>query len=363
MRRWCAALLASALAFAGGCASVTPSITQSGNAPEKAQLEEVAKNDLQWTGIGVARDGRILVNFPRWSENVPVSVGVVRPGGAVTPFLPALNNWAAGVDPANSFVCVQSVVVDAKGFIWILDPANPQFKGVVPGGPKLLKVDPQSNSIIQTVRFAPPVITQESYLNDVRIDTRRNVAYITDSGSGAIVVVDLASGESRRLLANDRSTRSEGIVLNIEGKAWRRPDGSKPEVHADGIALDSDGRYLYYHALTGRTLYRIDTQWLRDPAVGEEELGRKVERMGETGPADGMEFGPDGRLYVTALEENAIKVMAPGEKAQILVRDPRLAWPDTLAFGPDGSLYVTTSQIHRGPNPPEPYQIFKVVKE
>lgn len=351
-------LLIGLVSQLAGCASYK--ISQ-GDHPS---LVEVAHSNRQWTGIAVASDSRIFVNYPRWSENVPFSVGELKPDGSVVPYPDtALNTWAPGMDPANRFVCVQSVVVDRDGYLWILDPANPQFKGVVPGGPKLVKVDLATNRIIQTVRFAAPVIEPDSYLNDVRIDTRRQVAYLTDSGAGAIVVVDLATGTSRRLLARHPSTRSEEITLTIGGKPWLRPDGSVPRVHADGIALDPAGDCLYYQSLTGRTLYRIETRWLRDPGLTDQELASKVETLGKTGAADGLEFGTDGRVYISALEENAIKAVTPGGRAEIVVQDPQLAWPDSFAFGPDGSLYVTTSQIHRGPNPPEPYRIYRLERQ
>ncbi len=330
----------------------------------KPVLTEVARSDRQWTGIAVSRDGRIFVNYPRWSDNVPFSVGELHPDGSVSPYPDAeLNRWEPTLAAAEHFVCVQSVVVDREGYLWILDPASPSFQGVVAGGPKLLKIDLTTNRIIQTVRFAQPIIKAESYLNDVRIDTQRKVAYITDSGVGAIVVVDLVSGTSRQLLANHPSTHSEGLVLTIEGRPWRRPDGSAPQIHADGIALDNEGYYLYYQALTGRTLYRIETRWLRDVAITEKELAAKVETLGQTGAADGLIYSPDGRIYLSALEEDAIKSYVPGGRAEIVVKSPELAWPDSFAFGPDGSLYVTTSQIHRGPKPPEPYKIYKLERK
>ena len=56
-----------------------------------------------------------------------------------------------------------------------------------------------------------------------------------------------------------------------------------------------------------------------------------------------------GRLYVTAPEENAVKVRDDRRRSEepptTLVQDDRLRWPDTLAEGPDGSIYVTTSRI------------------
>ena len=356
MKRSVSLLLMSLFLLMTGCASLNQSVTYS--------LEEVARSDRQWTGIAVAPDGRIFVNYPRWSDTVPFSVGELLPDGDVAPYPnEEMNRWEVGLNPADHFVCVQSVVVDRDGFLWILDPANPKFKGIVPGGPKLIKADLATGRIVQTVRFAEPVIKRDSYLNDVRIDTKRQVAYLTDSGSGAIVVADLATGSSRRLLQNHRSTRAEETIVIFNGKFWVRPDGSLPKVHADGIALDTAGDYLYYHALTGRTLYRIETRWLRDPLITDQQLAQKVERLGDTGAADGLEFGSDGRVYVTALEQNAITTVVPGERARILVQSRELAWPDSLAFGPDGTLYVTTSQIHLGPNPPQPYKIFRLEKE
>lgn len=322
-------------------------------------LHEVARSDRQWTGVAVAQDNRIFVNYPRWSDNVPFSVGELKADGSVAPFPSMdLNRWEPDSDATRNFVAVQSVVVDKDNFLWILDAANPQFKGIVPGGPKLVKVDLASNSIIQTVRFDAPVIEPGSYLNDVRIDTRRQVAYLTDSGTGAIIVTNLSDGTSRRLLANHSSTHAEEITLTIEGRSWLR-NGNPVRVHADGIALDSKGEYLYYQALTGRTLYRIQTRWLRDPLITDQGLTGKIETVGKTGAADGLAF-MDGRVYISALESNAIKTVVPGSKPEVLVQSPQLAWPDSFAFGPDNILYVTTSQIHRGKETNEPYKIFKI---
>ena len=348
-------VLSTSLMMMAGCASSDSTHTG------RMSLVEVASGDRQWTGIAIAPDGRIFVNYPRWSDNVPFSVGELRPGGAVSPYPDEeLNRWTPGSDPAEHLVCVQSVMVDRSGYLWILDAANPQFKGVVDGGAKLLKIDLASNRIVKSIRFMPPVIKPESYLNDVCVDTKRQVAYLTDSGAGGLIVADLTTGASRRVLARHPSTLSEGAVLTIGGHPWLSPDGSVPKVHADGIAMDPGGDILYYQALTGRTLHRIETRWLRDSKLTEDELGEKVEILGRTGSADGLLFGPDGRIYISALEENAIKAFSPGGKTEIVVQSPQLAWPDSFAIGPDGAIYVTCSQIHLGQNPPSPYKIFKL---
>jgi len=44
------------------------------------------------------------------------------------------------------------------------------------------------------------------YLNDVRFDPDGRTAYLTESGSGALYVLDLGSGKARRLLAGTKPT-------------------------------------------------------------------------------------------------------------------------------------------------------------
>jgi sugar lactone lactonase YvrE len=174
-----------------------------------------------------------------------------------------------------------------------------------------------------------------------------------------LVVLDLSTQESRRVLDDSPSTHAEDTILTIEGRPWRRPDGSNPKVHADGIALSPDREWLYYQALTGRTLYRIPTAALRDPKISKEELARAVQVVGTPGPADGLETTAAGIIH-TSLEANALVLVRPDGTTKTLVQDPRLAWPDSLAFGEGGELWVTTSLIHRGPKPGEPYGLWRV---
>jgi sugar lactone lactonase YvrE len=325
------------------------------------RLVDFAQSERLWTGIAVSKEGRVFTNYPRWSEDVPVSVAEITASGDVIPFPDARwNSWDSSKPPKDYFVCVQSVTVDRENFLWILDPALSIYHGgVVGGGPKLIKVDLATNQIVQKILFSSDVAPQRSYLNDVRVDTESGFAYITDSGLGAIVVVDLSTGESRRLLTHHPSVKAEDVTLTIEGREWLQPDGSRPQVHSDGIALDKKGEFLYYQALTGYSLYRIQTKWLRDTTLTESQLGEKVERLGRPGAADGIAYGPDRHVYLTSLEFNAIRRFDPEEGVEIVVQDSLLKWPDSIAFAMDGSLYVTTSQLHLGNQRMEPYRILK----
>ena len=350
-------MLAACLA---GCGGPGPEGAPDTAAVGTPALEVVAESVRQWTGVAVSREGRVFVNFPRWSPEVPVSVAELRADGALEAFPDqGWNEWSPGSDPASAWVCVQSVVADGEGSLWVLDPANPGFAGVVPGGAKLVEIDIPTGAIVQVIRFGAAAAPADSYLNDVRIDHRHGAAYLTDSGLGALVVVDLTTGAARRVLEGDPSTRAEDTVLVIEGEPWLRPDGSSPQVHADGIAYDRTRDLVYFQALTGRTLYRIAGAALRDPALDQAALAERVEKVAASGPSDGLLWdGADG-IFISAIEDDAVKRWRP-DGVEIVVSDPRIAWPDSFARGPDGSLYVTTSQIHRGPNPPEPYRLLRI---
>lgn len=307
-------------------------------------------------------NGTLVVNYPRWSEDVPISVAELDEAGRPTPFPDeAWNAWQKGDDPSNAWVCVQSVVIDDDGTLWVLDPGNLRdLGGLIEGAPKLVAFrDDGDREPDRIIRFAPPSITPSSYLNDVRVDLRHGAAYLTDSGDGALLVVDLASGDARRLLDTHPSTHAEPVTLEVEGRPVLDPRGRPLRIHADGIALADDG-WLYYQALTGRTLYRIPSAALRDESLDDEALAARVERVAEGGASDGL-LWHDGRVWISALEHDAIRTVRPGTPGfQTVVTDPRLAWPDAFAVAPDGTVLVTTSQIHRQPSPPEPYRIFRI---
>ena len=215
---------------------------------------------------------------------------------------------------------VQGLYLDSNNFLWVLDSASPQMRGVVSGGAKLLKFDPVTGQLAQRVDFDNTVVHPGSYLNDVRVDAARNFAYITESGQGAIIVVNLSTGRSRRLLGQDPSTKSENLVLTVEGRVWRNQTGQLPSVNVDGLALTPARDYLYYHATTARTLYRIGTQYLQDEALTPSQLAAHVENLGETVPTDGMVFDPQDNLYLIDITQDAVTRLTPAGQTQVVAQ-------------------------------------------
>jgi hypothetical protein len=69
-------------------------------------------HDAMPTGVSVANDGRIFINFPRWGDDVPFTVGEIRKGKVVAYPDAAINTFDPK-RPGETLGSVQSVVVDA----------------------------------------------------------------------------------------------------------------------------------------------------------------------------------------------------------------------------------------------------------
>lgn len=319
-----------------------------------ATVDRVASFDHQVTGVAVTETGRIFVNFPRWSEDAPISLAELTPDGKLHPYPD--EEWnsyrnAAPRDPATHFVCVQAETADGRGSLWVIDPAAPDTEFIVPGGPKLVKIDLATNKVARTYPLDGSVAPQGSYMNDVRFSPDGKTAFITDSGAqGAIVVLDLDSGKGRRVLDGDVSTQvDKSVKVVIDGRELRQPDGRGVEFAADSISIDPKGEYLYWQPLTGKTLYRAPTAALIDASLSPQQMAVKVEKVSDSEPNDGLWTDSKGRLFFTAIQRNAIEMQDGKGPRKLLVTDPRLRWPDTFAQGPDGTLYFTNSDITDSP--------------
>jgi sugar lactone lactonase YvrE len=322
---------------------------------QKPQLERIVQSDFQWTGIAIDDDNRLFVNFPRWSKTSTISVAEIKDGKIVAFPDEKWNTYSPEEFSDSAFVCVQSVYIDDAGFLWILDPANPYFQGVVEHGPRLYKFDLKRDELIQIFKFPDEIIPPNSYLNDVRIDTKNNIAYITDSGTGGIVVLDLTTGKSVKRLQNHPSTQAEQEFL-LFGQ-----DTLPVRVHSDGIALSPDFKYVYYAALTGYTLYRIQTRFLSDFDLSEDELQKYVQKVISIEATDGMLFSDNYILYLGGIEKDAIFTLDEEGDYSLLIKNPKIRWADSFASDIQGNIYFTTSQIHLPPESRTKYEIYKIV--
>ena len=310
-------------------------------------IEVVAEIDQGPGNITVTPDGRILVSLHQFF-GTEMRVAEVLPDGALVPFPDAW--WAVGFQSRLALNSVLGIQSDPRGVVWMLD--NGMRGGVIP---KLVGWDTQLNRLERLITLPRPVTAENSFVNDLAVDRDHDAIYIADPAGGdnaALIVVDLRTGTSRRVLEGHQSVVPEDMDLVIDDRAVeiRQPDGStvRPRVGVNPIVLDHDNEWLYFGPMHGTSLYRIRTAHLLDPILDREgRLAGVVERHGDKVISDGSSMDSDGNLYISDLAGSAVGVTDPDGGYRQLVSDARLAWPDAFSFGPDGLLYGVANQLHR----------------
>lgn len=315
-----------------------------------AQTFETVFEDstYQLTGVAVSNTGRIFTNYPRWSSVYKYALVEVSKNDQVKPFPNAeWNNWDVekGGDKMHHFLCVQSVVIDDNNTMWVVDAGYGQNATGNDKGQKLVKINLQTNKVEHIYPLAT-VTSAKSYANDVRIDTKKQIAYLTNSGEGGIIVINLKNGATKQvLLANKVTVADTSYIMHRNGAALYS-NGKPFFVNSDGIALTANGEYLYFKSLTDNNLYRIATSYLNDNNITKNNLASKVEFLGKFTTTDGMILDKKGNLYLGDLEKRSIICVAPDLSIkEILAPNETMAWPDSYHITNDGWLYISCSRI------------------
>ncbi|KPK40478.1 MAG: hypothetical protein AMJ69_02125, partial [Gammaproteobacteria bacterium SG8_47] len=221
--------------------------------------------------------------------------------------------------------------------------------------PKLVGWDSRLNELVQLIELPAPATVADSFVNDLAVDEQHNAVYIADPAGGdnaALIVVDLNTGQARRVLRGHTSVVPENVYLVIDNRSvkLKREDGSflRPRIGVNPIALDAKAQWLYFGPMHGKTMYRIRTQDLLDHELDDAALGQKVERYSDKPICDGISIDRAGNIYISDIANHAVGVISTLRRYEIIAQDrERLSWPDAFSFGPDGRLYTVANQLHR----------------
>jgi len=321
-------------------------------------LEVVAEfGESQPIGVSVSSDNRLFVSFPKREPSVFGLTEIINGERVAYPS----KKWNTKNGSEDStFVNVQDIYVDTKDQLWVLD-SKPASKNSVFGKDKdgseeanagkfkLLQIDLASNEVKRIYQFED-LAKEKSGLNDVRVDTEKQLAYLSDPGQAAIVVLDLKTGKTRLALHNQPMTlATPNFALSYEGHEMADKNGNIFKSNVNGIALTKDNNYFYFRPINGLHLYRIETKYLADPSLNDTALAKLVEDLGETVVCHGMVADALGNIYMTSSTDYSIKYFSPDGQLITLVQDSRLIWPDSLGIGSDGYLYVSAAQVNRLP--------------
>ncbi|MDF7649443.1 hypothetical protein F3J38_04305 [Pantoea sp. Acro-805] len=339
-------MLAAMIAFATA-AQVMAQDTLPVKLPEQqdSRLEQVATSPRVWNGITVSHDNRLFASLTQ-SEGAGLQLAEVINNQLKAFPNDAWNQWDAK-DPEHHFYHVNALRIGPDGDLWVMDSGN---KGIgtgdqaVTGGAKLVRINLASGKVVQSYVIKAPTLQPTSYLDDVRFNG--DFAYITDPGAVGLVVLDLKSGKSWRVLDNHPLSVDHQPIY-ADGKKLILRDGREKRVGLDQLEVSPDGKWLYYQAIPG-PLARIETRYLDDPKIAKDEVARHAKKVRETWSTGGTAIDAEGNIYASDINTRSIKRIAPDGKVTTVVQDPRLVWIDAMWVS-KGALWMPSGQINRTP--------------
>lgn len=311
-----------------------------------AAIEVFAKLREGPGNLTVTPDGRVIVSLHQFFETA-LRVALVESDGKLTPFPNAEWN-TPGLDGRYSFDSVLGIQCDQRGVVWMLDNG---LRGK--STPKLVGWDLGENRLVKVIPLPPPVTRPDSFVNDLAVDRAHDRIYIADPAGArsALIVVDIETGDARRVLEGHPSVVPENVDMVIDGRPLEMlQDGKtvRPRVGVNPIALDAADQWLYFGPMSGTSLYRARTSDLGDASLPAMALAQRVERYAQRPVSDGISVDGDGNIYISAVADHAIGVIGPDQQYRVLVRDEQyLSWPDAFSLGPNGWMYVVANQLHK----------------
>lgn len=307
------------------------------------------------SGIVALPDGRTFVGFPRHAVNHKGATLGELVKGKVVPYPSKEESLPSNRSDADCLVSIHGMTLDRNGRIWAIDDGKRAGHPIASGAAKIVCIDPKSNNIVHRILLKAPVLLPNSHMNDLRVSLSHGAAgtvFVTDSSFGtepALVVVDVATGQGRRVLSQSRAILPEtGFLAIIEGEP-RQYLPRKPQLVSggvDGVALTKDEKRLYFAPLTSRRLYSLPVDLLADPTSDDKKLEAAIRDEGEKGVADGLDFDSHDRLYTTNYEHDCILRRDPDGSFKLMLRDPRVLSPDGI-FASETHVYCTFGQWNR----------------
>ncbi|PHH87913.1 hypothetical protein CDD83_8242 [Cordyceps sp. RAO-2017] len=301
-------------------------------------------------GVSVSPDNRQFLVFPPLDGTEGPQVAERTESGLSAYPNEAWNSYSSGKNPARHFLRANAQRIGPDGALWVVDTGSPPSEGrvVLPGGPKLVKIDLASNTVSR-VYLLGNVSRPNSFVDDVRFHPCQGKAYLTDAGAPGLIVLDLGSGEAKRMLDDHPSTRGY-MPISGEGSLLYGTDGKPAYLHADQLEVSPDGRWFYYQPANGG-MSRIETKHL-DRAFHDAklrgELGRYVEPFALTPSTGGTAIDAEGNIYVSDTDRLAIQRIRPSGKVETLIQDDRLVWVDAMWVDSRGQLWLPAAQLNRG---------------
>lgn len=310
---------------------------------EPEQLETVLKTDQVANGIATTPAARIFLPLSRIDGSAGPQVVEWKDGKPVPYPDAAWNVWTPAADPAKAFVRVNALRIGPDGALWVVDVGAPGLgKPKLPHGPKIVKINPATNKVARIYEL-DDATSPKSFIDDIRF--HGPIAFITDAGAPGVIILDLRSGATRRVLDGDPSMTAQR-PLSADSHILRGPDGKPVKIHADQLEVSPDGRFFYYQPASG-PMSRIATRYLEDPKLPNAQLAKHVTTFAKTPSTGGTAIDAAGNIYSSDTDKHRVLKISQEGAIETLIEDPRLLWVDAMWIDDAGWLYMPAAQLDR----------------
>ena len=307
-----------------------------------------ARLDAAPGNITVTFDGRVIISLHQF-YGPAYSVAELGEDGSLKPFPNTQFNDRTERTHDFRLDSVLGIRSDSEGIVWMLD--NGLRSQVVP---KLVGWDSKHDKLHRVIELPPPATPPDAFVNDFAIDPKRNAIYIADPAGGsdaALIVVDLKTNRTRRVLQGHHSVIPEPVDLIIDGRPVqiKKEDGTihRPRLGVNPITIDTKNEWVYFGPMSGMSLYRVRAEDLANDQLSEVMLEGRVQRYSSKPICDGISIDQSNNIYLGDLAANAIGVITPDRKYTRLAQSNDLSWVDSFSFGPQGELYAVVNRLHR----------------
>lgn len=292
--------------------------------------------------IAIGPDGRIFLSVHEF-YNQPIKLIELLKDGSTKPY--PNKEWAYAPRRGKGLYGVLGLNVDEKGILWLLDTSGRDRAG------RLIGWNTKEEVLYKIFYLAAPVIRPSSFLNDLAVDSPHQHIYIADTAGenrAAIIIVNLMTGQTRRVLEGSKYTVAEDIDMVIDGRTIKL-GGQPARLGINPITIEPNYEWVYFGAMSGTSIYRIKTSDLRNELLSSEDLEKRIERYGDKPISDGITVDGGGNVYITSITEDSVGVVSKDGKYKTLFKQDNISWPDGFAYGPDHNIYFTVNELHRSP--------------
>lgn len=310
-----------------------------------ARLKEIPGN------IAVCPNGRKFLSVHPMADSAR-KVFELRADGTTSAFPDLAWSQAPRFGSAKGINSIIALECTPDNVVWMLDMGG---KNALP---RFVVWDLKTDSLVKAYTFSPGVVRENSFFQDFALDTKRGLAVVADmtmaatpaESSPALVVLDVKTGASKRLLERHPAVMAEDTPLLVQGKKIERVNEAGDIVNTtlglNPIAVSLDQQQLLFAAMQGKTIYSLPLDELETLfRTDKGELSPKI--YGQKAPSDGMTIDSLGNVYSADIVHGAVGLIEPNGSYSFYILAPEiLSWPDGFSHGSDGYIYLTVNQLN-----------------